>query len=132
MIETTQKVTVRFLSKPALDSLNENFRRVHPDKKSNSEPHSTYLKYFYPDNSWEAYYDEFERTFRQDDNGDLIEDIQVENGLGKLLWEKMGDIYSIVRYTEPETLIEIGVCDGFSAWTILMALYKNQKGHLYP
>jgi len=40
-------------------------------------------------------------------------------------------LYFIVRFSEPTVVVETGVASGFSTYSILDALDKNQKGHLY-
>lgn len=39
-------------------------------------------------------------------------------------------LYLLIRATEPETLVEISPCDGWSTTWILKALQDNQRGHL--
>jgi hypothetical protein len=40
-------------------------------------------------------------------------------------------LYFITRYNKPAVVVETGVASGFSTFSILDALSKNQKGHLY-
>ena len=50
---------------------------------------------------------------------------------GTMLTSHASALYAYIRKRVPETLIETGVCNGFSSAIILRALEKNGKGHLY-
>ena len=43
----------------------------------------------------------------------------------------MDSIYVIIRALKPNTIVETGVANGASSFYILLALKKNNKGHLF-
>ena len=54
-----------------------------------------------------------------------------EDGFGTIDTKEGFRIYSLIRKRKPSTVVETGVCNGFSTMCILLALDKNEKGRLY-
>jgi hypothetical protein len=81
---------------------------------------------------------EIAKLYAELQNSDFMQEIIKKTGIKVSFYDlsmlsvlRAPTIYVICRLTQPEIVIETGVCAGFSSVFILYALKKNNAGHLY-
>lgn len=105
------------------------------DRRASTEERETFRDRFFEPGSYEQHVQEFvsgrplaarreaQETFNQETRRAVtFGDIRPEIG---------EDLYALVRSQEPDTVVETGVCNGFSTLSLLSALEENGRGSLY-
>lgn len=127
--------SIQPLAKNIYSSVNNQYRKYHPNKNTEEQLHSNFIQTFFDSQKeYQQYKNEFNQGPISNIRDEALEDyhhLTSEDDMGSINLETARDYYTIIRKTQPDTIVETGVCNGLSTLSILLALKKNENGHLY-
>lgn len=93
---------------------------------SEEEVHAAFVEdHFESREEYDRYSEEFENSSIWELHTETLETFQ------SVEMDSYRDYYALIRKHEPTTIVETGVCVGFSSYAMLLALEKNESGQLY-
>lgn len=92
-----------------------------------------FVQKFFEQGEYETYVDQFPLGEIQEKRNEINQTLGTSGGsqMGDLETFNLRVVYALIRSRDPEVLVETGVCNGVSTFTILRALEDNDQGELY-
>jgi hypothetical protein len=121
------------IAKGFYSALSGNYEQSQ-DGGTDGEAYYPGIDEFFEPPQFEEYKEEFRKSEAEGifaDVADQYRDETIQSEAGTLELGEANLLYSVIRLTKPETVVETGVANGFSTLAILMALEKNEVGELY-
>lgn len=124
----------RYLPRP-LKSASQHLYDAFLRRRASERERERFVRQFFEPGAFDRYVREFEEgtvlatrrrareTFAEETSG-AVSFGDVRRAVGR-------DVYALVRSQKPATVVETGVCNGFSTLCILAALDANERGHLH-
>jgi predicted O-methyltransferase YrrM len=120
----------------ATDLFEYQYEKMHPDKKTDQQLHSEFVSSLFDSRSeYQRYVNEFEKgpvaEIREEALHKYSKLTGENSSMGAISLDAARDYYAVTRKTDPDVVVETGVCNGLSTVSILLAIQKNGSGELY-